>query len=89
VAFLATSVSKCTEHDWEKLVRLLRYVKETKDRGVVFRPGKPGIIVTVYIDTSYGVHADGKSHTGSHRSGENRSGALQVGKAGDCDEVLH
>jgi Reverse transcriptase (RNA-dependent DNA polymerase) len=29
VAFLATRVSKCTEHDWEKLVRLLRYVNET------------------------------------------------------------
>jgi hypothetical protein len=31
----------------------------------VFRPGKLGIIVTVYIDALYGVHADGKSHTGS------------------------
>jgi hypothetical protein len=65
VAFLATRVSNCIEHDWEKLVRLLRLVNETKDRGVVFRPGKLGIIETVYVDALYGVHVDGKSHTGS------------------------
>jgi hypothetical protein len=65
VAFLATRVSRCTEHDWEKLVRLLRYVNVTKERGVILRPGRDGIIVKIYIDASYGVHADGKSHTGS------------------------
>lgn len=65
VAFLATRVSRCTEHDWEKLVRLLRYVNDTRERGIVLRHGKRGIIVTMYIDASYGVHADGKSHTGS------------------------
>jgi hypothetical protein len=32
---------------------------------VVLRPGKDGIVVKVYIDAAYGVHADGKSHTGS------------------------
>jgi hypothetical protein len=65
VAFLATRVTRCTEHDWDKLTRLVRYVNYTKERGVVLRPGKRGIIVRVYIDASYGVHADGKSHTGS------------------------
>ena len=49
VAFLATGVSRCPEHDWEKLVRLLRYVNDTRERGIVLRPGKRGIIVTMYI----------------------------------------
>jgi hypothetical protein len=52
VAYLATRVSRCTEDDLEKLTRLLRYVNESKERGIVFRPGKEGIT----IDTSYGVH---------------------------------
>jgi hypothetical protein len=41
------------------------YVNVTKERGVILRPGRDGIIVKIYIDASYGVHADGKSHTGS------------------------
>jgi hypothetical protein len=65
MALLATRVSRYTEHDWEKLVRLLRYVNVTKERGLILRPGRDGIIVKVYIDASYGVHADGKSHSGS------------------------
>jgi hypothetical protein len=65
VAFLATRVTKCTEDDWEKLMRMLRYINGTKVRGIVLRPGKDGIIVRVFIDAAYGVHADGKSHTGS------------------------
>jgi hypothetical protein len=58
VAFLVTRVTKCTEHDWEKLTRLLKYINDTRERGIV-------ITVRVYIDAVYGVHADGKSHTGS------------------------
>jgi hypothetical protein len=45
VAFLATRVSRCKEHYWEKLVRLLLYVNETKERGVILMPGRDGIIV--------------------------------------------
>jgi hypothetical protein len=65
VAFLATRVTKCTDHDWEKLTRLLRYLNDTKERGIVLRPGKLGMAVRVFIDAAYGVHADGKSHTES------------------------
>ena len=65
VAFLATRVTKCTSDDVVKLTRLMRYVRETRDRGIVLRPGKLGVQVRVYIDAAYGIHADGKSHTGS------------------------
>jgi hypothetical protein len=86
VAFLATRVTKCTEHDWEKLTRLLRYINDTKERGIVLRPGKCGIIVRVFIDAAYGVHADGKSHTGScvviGDSGADRDQVFDGGRAG-------
>jgi hypothetical protein len=65
VAYLATRVTRCTDDDVDKLKRLLRYVADTKDREIVIRPGVLGICVRVYIDAAYGVHADGKSHTGS------------------------
>jgi hypothetical protein len=54
-------VTKCTEDDWEKLTQLLRYVSDS----IALRPGKQGIAVRFLIDASNGVHADGKSHTGS------------------------
>jgi Reverse transcriptase (RNA-dependent DNA polymerase) len=31
VAFLATRVTRCTDQDWEKLTRLLRYINDTKE----------------------------------------------------------
>jgi hypothetical protein len=64
VAFLATRVSKCTDQDWEKLMTLLKYVNVTRERGIVLRPDRDGIVIRLYVDASYGVHADGKSHTG-------------------------
>ena len=64
-AFLATRVTKCTEDDIEKLDRLIRYVRYSKDRGLVLRPGVRGIGVRIFIDAAYGVHGDGRSHTGS------------------------
>ena len=48
-----------------KLERLLKYVNETKDRGVVLEAGTKGIVVSVLIDAVYGMHPDGRSHTGS------------------------
>ena len=65
VAFLATRVTKCSVDDLVKLERLLKYVCSTRDRGLVFAPGNKGIVLSVLIDAAYGVHPDGKSHTGS------------------------
>ena len=65
VAFLATRVSRCDCDDLEKLARLVRYIRATKEEGLVLRIGSEGIKVKVLIDAAYGVHADGKSHTGS------------------------
>lgn len=65
VAYLATRVNRCTTDDVDKLKRLLKYVAATRERGVVFRPGSLEICARVFMDAAYGVHADGKSHTGS------------------------
>ena len=65
VAYLATRVTRCTTGDVDKLKRVLKYVCDTKERGVTMRPGEMGICVRVFIDAAYGVHEDGKSHTGS------------------------
>ena len=65
LAFLATRVTKCTTDDLVKLNRLMRYVWATRERGIIFAPGDKGIVVSVLIDAAYGVHPDGRSHTGS------------------------
>ena len=65
VAFLATRVTRCTIDDLAKLDRLLKYVHSTRERGILFAPGSKAIVVSVLIDAAYGVHPDGKSHTGS------------------------
>jgi Reverse transcriptase (RNA-dependent DNA polymerase)/Zinc knuckle len=65
VAYLATRVTKCDSYDVEKLHRLVRYIRGTADLGLVLRPGVRGIVVRLYVNASYGVHRDGKSHTGS------------------------
>ena len=65
VAYLATRVNKCTADDVEKLQRLIRYIHTTRDSGVVLMPGAGGISVRLFVDASYGVHSDGRSHTGS------------------------
>ena len=65
VSLLASRVNRCTLDDVEKLQRLVRYIRGTRDSGVVLMPGALGLTVRLFVDASYGVHADGKSHTGS------------------------
>ena len=65
VAFLATRVTRCDRDNMEKLGRLIKYVRATKEHGIRLKIGKEGIRVTVLVDAAYGVHADGKSHNGS------------------------
>ena len=65
VSFLAMRVTRCTADDIGKLARLVRYIRRTKDRGVVLRPGQLGIRVRVFVDAAFGVHTDFRSHTGS------------------------
>jgi hypothetical protein len=53
-----------TEQDWRKLDRVIRYLGGTKEMGVRYEFIDDDIL-PCYVDASFGVHEDGKSHTGS------------------------
>ena len=53
-----------TEQDANKATRVLRYLFGTRHLGIVIEPDKSVFCVRSYIDASYGVHLDGRSHTG-------------------------
>jgi hypothetical protein len=65
VSYLATRVTKCDNDDLDKLIRLIRYIRGTREMGMILRQGASGIRVHLFVDASYGVHVDGRSHTGS------------------------
>jgi hypothetical protein len=63
VSFLTTRVTKPDQDDYKKLRRCLQYVNDTRDLGLVLRPGEsPG--VRAYVDASHATHDDMRSHTG-------------------------
>jgi hypothetical protein len=63
VSFLSTRVQKPTLEDFSKLKRLGGYLSSTK--GLKLSLGVDGSLsIRSYVDASYGVHMDGKSHTG-------------------------
>ena len=56
IAFLCTRVQQPNEEDWEKLMRLMKYMNGTKE--LVLN------IMKWFVDAALAVHADFKSHTG-------------------------
>jgi hypothetical protein len=64
VSFLTTRVNKPNIDDWNKVQRVLKYINGTKDLGIILRPNKKEMNINAYFDASYGVHEDGKSHSG-------------------------
>ena len=63
VAFLCTRVSEPDEDDWKKLKRVLQYLKGTLDLKLTL--GADDIKkMKSWVDVSYGIHADCRSHTG-------------------------
>ena len=64
VAFLSTRVQVSNLGDMVKLDRVLKYLNSTQELGIVIEPSE-GLQIVAYVDASYGVHADYKSHTGA------------------------
>jgi hypothetical protein len=64
ISFLARRVKQPTAQDLQKLHRVVRYLRATKDLGMVLQPDN---ILQAYgwFDASYAVHDDMKSHTGA------------------------
>ena len=65
--FLSTRVKadRANVEDWNKLKRLISYLKGTTEIGIILGGDETGTIeLKGYADASYGVHQDAKSHTG-------------------------
>ena len=63
IGFLGTRVSKSTAEDWSKLRRVLEYIKGTIDEEYTLGAENLTTIRT-WVDASFAVHPDMKSHTG-------------------------
>jgi len=63
IMFLCTRVSRSTKEDWGKLRRVLQYINGTIDEVLTIGADTMGVLQT-WVDASYGVHADMRSHTG-------------------------
>ena len=68
VNFLTTRTrfGAATNEDKCKLIRLLNFIHTTQQDGIMLGGDSNGILrLRAYADASYGVHMDGKSHTGN------------------------
>ena len=63
IAFLTTRVKEPDQDDWNKLLRLLRFLKATQNVVKTLEISNLGI-VQWWADAAFGVHIDMKSHTG-------------------------
>jgi hypothetical protein len=62
VTYLASKSNGATKRDTKHLWRILRYLDDTRDIGLIIHC--TDLSVHCSCDASYGVHTDGKSHTG-------------------------
>jgi hypothetical protein len=67
VAFLSTRVQCCDEDDFKKLKRMLQFIRATKDEYLTLSASSLHN-VRWWVDASYAVHPDMKSHTGGAMS---------------------
>jgi hypothetical protein len=63
VSFLTTRVISPDEDDQAKLHRVIKYLNAFPDVGITLIANAPASVFA-YVDASYGVHQDGKSHSG-------------------------
>jgi hypothetical protein len=67
VAFLTTRVLESTEEDNNKLKRVLKYLHGTVNYGITLS-GNNNFQVIAFIDASYAIHKNCRSHTGIYVS---------------------
>ena len=63
VAFLTTRVMCPDEDDWNKLLRMMRYLRGTKELPLILSANSTNI-VKWWVDRSYGIHLDARNQTG-------------------------
>jgi Reverse transcriptase (RNA-dependent DNA polymerase) len=64
IALLCTRVKSPSESDWNKLVRVMKYLNYTKDKVLRVKVDDPHVIKW-YVDAAFAVHPDFRSHTGA------------------------
>ena len=64
ISVLCGSVRSPKNEDLEKLIRLCKYLNATKWLHLVLTPGDMKVM-KIFIDASYGVHEEHRSHTGT------------------------
>ena len=67
IAFLTTRVKAPDEDDWDKLKRVLRYVKGTINMKLILRADSLNV-VKWWVDASFATHRDYRGHTGATMS---------------------
>jgi len=67
VSFLSTRIQSPSDEDWAKLSRVLKYLKCTRTLGLILGCTAERSILA-FVDASFGVHPDGKSHNGQGTS---------------------
>jgi len=66
IPFLCTRVKEPDVDDWKKLLRMLKYLQQTKDLELTLEAQGGNIIICKwYLDAAFAVHQDMKSHTGA------------------------
>jgi hypothetical protein len=63
IAFLTTRVKQTNFQDWRKLKKIIGFLKETEN-DVLTLEADTSEIITWYVDASFAVHGDMRSHTG-------------------------
>lgn len=63
VSYLASRAQTPTTHDWNKLRRVVAYLRSTPTLGLRFRPTSPHF--HLWADASYATNPTAKSHTGA------------------------
>ena len=63
IAVLCTRVKAPNKSDWDKLIQLLKFLNGTRDDVLTLSADSLGTIKW-YVDASFAVHHDFKSHTG-------------------------
>ena len=67
VAFMATRVTEPNEGDWKKLVKMMNFLKATKD-DIATMSADDTNSIKWHVDASFAVHKDMRSHTGATMS---------------------
>ena len=67
IAFITTHVFKPNKDNWKKLLRLLQYLNSTRDMCLMINSNDLNV-VHWWVDATYRVHNDLKSHTGATMS---------------------